>query len=224
MSDSPSLVERQVRERRQRILVAARRYVTKHGVDEINVRALAKACAISVPTIYRTFGSKEGLLSEAMQPFAEKSLRADAAHVLTGEGYERLLSLIELWSRGSAQEDDESAFVRAFLASDAGRKLAFRLNQQMNEEARSVLTDMRERGELVEWVDIEVIASRLTAQTIVASIECASGLGPAAVFRAAFVYACCLVMLGVTKGKAREAFQGAAARNQGLLERPRDKP
>lgn len=224
MTEVPSLMERQQLERRQRILVAARRYVSKHGVEEINVRALAKACAISVPTIYRTFGSKEGLLSEAMQPFAERSLRSDAASEAQGVGHERLLSLFELWSRGSSQDDDEPAFVRAFLASDAGRKLAFRMNKQMNHEARTVLTDMQGRGELAAWVDIDAIASRLSAQSIVASIECASGLGSAAVFRAAFVYACCLVMLGVTQGKAQAAFLAAAQHNQAQLERPRDKP
>jgi len=214
-ADAGSLVERQVRERRQRILAATRRYVAKHGVEDINVRDLAKGCGISVPTIYRTFGSKDALLSEAIQHFAEKSLRTDALSELSGEGYARLLSLIELWARGSAVSgDDEPAFVRSFLASDAGRKLAFRVTRQIQSEAEQVLREMQTRSELVGWADPSALAARITGQSIVASIECASGFGSASAYRAAFVYACCLLMIGVTEGKAQAAFRDAAERVQ----------
>ena len=216
-SEATSLVERQVRERRQRILAATRRYVAKHGVDYINVRDLAKGCGISVPTIYRTFGSKDGLLSEAIQQFAEKSMRTDATSEVSGVGYERLLSLIELWSRRSlASRDDEPAFLRSFLASDAGRTLAFRLTRKMRDETEAVLREMQARGELTVWADPSALAARITSQSIVSSIECASGTAPPARYRAAFIFACCLLMLGVSEGKAQNAFREAAQAAQTL--------
>src|SRR5688572_28955704 len=130
--NSESLVEKQVSERRRRILAAARRYVIKHGVEDVNVRDLAQVCRISVPTIYRTFGSKEGLLAEAMQPYLEESMQRSGLREVEGKGYVRLLSLIELWSAGfSGPGDDESAFMGAFLRSETGQGLAWKISSQI---------------------------------------------------------------------------------------------
>lgn len=222
MSHATSLVECQVRERRQRILAEARRYVATHGVEGLNVRALAKGCGISVPTIYRTFGSKDGLLCEAMQPLAERSMVVPGSPDAGWVGYARLLSLFDLWSLGpAASADDESAFIRAFLASDSGRKLAFRVARRLCDETQQVLCDMQTRSELLPWVDPAALAARISGQSIVASIECASGAGDADAFRAAFVYACCLLMVGATGGSAQEAFREAAQAAQArTLRRP----
>ncbi len=200
-----SLVEKQVLERRRRILSAARRFVIKHGVDEVNVRALAEACGISVPTIYRTFGSKEGLLSEAMQPYVQASIRSQAGTEVKGEGVERLLGLISLWSQGfSGANDDERAFMGVFLRSETGQGLAFKVSQQIRTDAEAVLCDMQARKQLEAWASPAELAARIAAQTVVSAVECASGQLTPLGYRSAFVYATCLLVLGAARGDARD--------------------
>ncbi len=204
--NSVSLMEKQLVERRRRILGAARRFVIKHGVEGVNVRALAKACRISVPTIYRTFGSKEGLLNEAMQPYVEASVRAQSLGEVPGRGYQRLLGLFELWSRGfSGTDDDERAFMGVFLKSETGQGLAWKVSEQIRGEAESTLREMQGHGELATWADPSTLAARLSAQTVVSAIECASGALTPLGYRSAFVYAACLLVLGASQGAARDA-------------------
>lgn len=209
--NSVSLMEKQVAERRRRVLVAARKFVIKHGVEGVNVRALALACRVSVPTIYRTFGSKEGLLSEAMQPYVEASVRADTGGEVAGKGHVRLLGLVTLWSQGFAGSgDDERAFMGGFLKSEAGQGLAWKVSQQIRAEAESALREMQACGELASWTDPASLAARIAAQTAVSAIECASGALTPRGYRSAFVYAACLIVLGVAEGAARDALRERA--------------
>lgn len=229
MSKSPrrpvvSLVEKQTAERRLRILAAARRFVIKHGIEGVNVRALADACRISVPTIYRTFGSKEGLLSEAMQPYLEASVHNEKPSEITSEGYERLLALFEVWSRGfSGAGDDDRAFMGVFLKSESGQHLAWKVSQQIRAEAARTLRQMQERQQLEAWADPAALAARLSAQTVVSAIECAGGTLTPLGYRSAFIYACCLIVLGVALGDARVALLERAEKAQAdsLLRPPR---
>jgi AcrR family transcriptional regulator len=48
--------------RRQRILHEARRLITGGGIDAVNLRALARAAEVTVPTIYNLVGNKEALV------------------------------------------------------------------------------------------------------------------------------------------------------------------
>ena len=58
------LIEEQALERRERILEATRQFIAEHGAMDLTIRDLARACRVSVPTLYRTFGSKQDLLAE----------------------------------------------------------------------------------------------------------------------------------------------------------------
>jgi len=58
----PSLREFNMAQRRQRILHEARRLITGGGFDALNLRALAQAAEVTVPTIYNLLGNKEALV------------------------------------------------------------------------------------------------------------------------------------------------------------------
>lgn len=62
IEESDSLRARNMQTRRDRILAEARAIVAKGGADALNLRDLAKAAGVTVPTIYNLVGSKEDLL------------------------------------------------------------------------------------------------------------------------------------------------------------------
>ena len=64
-----NLIEEQALERRERILETVRQCIASQGVLDLTIRDLATACRVSVPTLYRGFGSKEQLLVEAIRSF-----------------------------------------------------------------------------------------------------------------------------------------------------------
>jgi len=58
----PSLREHNMAKRRQRILHEARQLLTRGGYESLNLRALAQAAEVTVPTIYNLLGNKEALV------------------------------------------------------------------------------------------------------------------------------------------------------------------
>ena len=61
-----SLMDEQMRERRGRILEAARELLAERGYAAVTVRELAERCGVSVPTLYNRFESKDALIAEAV--------------------------------------------------------------------------------------------------------------------------------------------------------------
>jgi AcrR family transcriptional regulator len=70
------LREQQAEETRERILDATLR-LTADGLASLSIPAVAREAGVSVPTIYRHFRTKAGLLS-AMYPFAARRTGLDA--------------------------------------------------------------------------------------------------------------------------------------------------
>ena len=63
MKKQPSLREFNMAKRRSRILHEARRLITGGGFDTFNLRALASAAEVTVPTIYNLIGNKEAIVT-----------------------------------------------------------------------------------------------------------------------------------------------------------------
>lgn len=63
MKKQPSLREFNMAKRRSRILHEARRLITGGGFDTFNLRALASAAEVTVPTIYNLVGNKEAIVT-----------------------------------------------------------------------------------------------------------------------------------------------------------------
>jgi AcrR family transcriptional regulator len=82
---------------RDEVLALARaRFV---GCERVDVQAIAAECGVGRATIYRWFGSRQGLLAEAMLGVFEARI-AEARAVAGGRGAEALLETINLVYRG----------------------------------------------------------------------------------------------------------------------------
>lgn len=72
----PTLRSDNMEKRRERILQEARQIIAQQGYDALNIRDLAEASELTVPTIYNLIGNKEALLNclmlECLKSFAER--------------------------------------------------------------------------------------------------------------------------------------------------------
>lgn len=76
----------------------------------LDVRAIAAEAGVSRATLYRWFGSREGLLAEAMMEVFEARV-ADARAAVGGRGAEALVETIDLIYRGLAAAPHIRAFI-----------------------------------------------------------------------------------------------------------------
>jgi AcrR family transcriptional regulator len=60
-----------VKSKRERILVAGRELFMKNGIQSTSMEQIAETVPVSKMTIYKYFQSKEGLLEQVVQQFAE---------------------------------------------------------------------------------------------------------------------------------------------------------
>lgn len=111
-----SLREEQADATRERILEALVQTMGS-GVAALSMPAVAREAAVSIPTIYRHFGSKQGLL-DALSPWVLK--HSGLVPQAMPETIEEMPPLI----RGTFHQLDEmDATLRAAMASDLGRKV-----------------------------------------------------------------------------------------------------
>jgi len=78
---------------RQRILQAAARTFAEKGYARATTRALAAAAGVNEVTLFRHFGSKEGLFSAIIETYAAPALNTAMTAQLTGDYRQDLLTM-----------------------------------------------------------------------------------------------------------------------------------
>jgi AcrR family transcriptional regulator len=115
-------LERSQRARRAQILDAVLELASEGGYDAIQLRAISERTGISTDTIYRYFGSRQQLVSAAVEQWRETEFMTPAPTWLgTGTPAEQLLEFTRnvwmVWERNAAMLE---TYVRATLA-EGGR-------------------------------------------------------------------------------------------------------
>jgi AcrR family transcriptional regulator len=215
-----NLVEEQALERRERILETVRQCIAEQGVLQLTIRDLAQACRVSVPTLYRGFGSKEQLLVEAVSSFFNSQVLGDQLNQTGLSGAPQLLAIVDLC--GSTIEDmpeyNQQLFT-LFMSSDYGGKLGWDITESITRSVVQALHDIKQQGELQDWVDIDVLAERITAQCIITVLEFCNGDLGIDSFTPAFGYSAALLAAAATTGKAQAAFSQRVKQTQKLARR-----
>jgi len=96
--------------------VLARATATFLACERIDLQALASECGIGRATLYRWFGSREGLIGEAMVQVVSERFAA-ARRVIGGRGAEALLGTFDLIYRGLVAAPHVRAFIDAERAT-----------------------------------------------------------------------------------------------------------
>jgi AcrR family transcriptional regulator len=115
--------------------------------ERVDVRAIAAECGVGRATVYRWFGSREGLVGEAMVGVFERRV-GDARAAVGGHGAKALLDTIDLIYRGIVAAphlrhlvDSEPEFARRIMTSSTGR-----VNPRIVELIREMIDAEIERG------------------------------------------------------------------------------
>ncbi len=215
-----NLVEQQALERRERILETVRQCIVEKGVIELTIRDLAEACRVSVPTLYRGFGSKEQLLVEAIRSFFNTQVLGEQLESSDLKGAERILATVDLCGKTIAEMPEYNQQLFAlFMSSDFGAKLGWDITESITYYLRQGLNEIAASGDLHDWVDKDVLAERLAAQCIIAAMEFCGGDLSTDGFLAAFGYSVALLMLASCRGETHTVFTLRAQHTQGQSRR-----
>ena len=204
-------------ERRARILEGTRRLIAERGYAGLTMRDLAAHCRVSVPTLYNQFGSKDALLFAAVESHFS-GLLAGARSRSDLQGHERLIGVVGLCADEMARLPRyHRALLRAFLG---GREMSLQasLAAELAAELELALDEMRARRQLAGWVSSGVLARRITACCISASVSWVVGEFDDEKLRAAMLHAAATMALGGARGAAQKPLEDAARGAQAILE------
>ncbi|QLY32644.1 TetR/AcrR family transcriptional regulator [Nocardia huaxiensis] len=107
------------RERRQRLLTAARDLAATGGYAAVTMHAVADSAQLARATVYRYFGSKDQLLTAVGAEWAREVTAAWESHDVPGRPAERVATLLtEIIDRTAAELPLCSAVVSAIISGD----------------------------------------------------------------------------------------------------------
>lgn len=150
-----SLREQQAEMTRERVLEGLIRVIVTDGVGELSIPSVATESGVSVPTIYRHFGSKSGLVDALGEYVASKSgLRGDVAPVDT---VDELVDLIgEMYRRSAAMEPAHRAAMATDVGQEARRQLMPERLESIEIALSKIASDLNE-PELTRLRDLVLI-------------------------------------------------------------------
>ncbi len=194
------LRKRQVEERRDRILRAARKLIADEGVASLTMRSLAESAGLSVPTLYNHFRNKNDIL-EGLASSGVDRLEEGLAAATDADPLERSGRLVELAVEMQTGDPD---YYRAMILA---RSETAESRESTDARVRAMGLDNFRRalaaGLVSDSLDPDVLAEHVLGAYFAAAREWALGSITAEVFRAKALYAVYLSMLATAQGKAR---------------------
>jgi len=193
-------VAEQMARRRERILEAAREIVAERGFEGLTVRALADAAGVTAPTIYNLVGSKDQVLVAAVAEQTERFLagieRAEGDVLAVVDANLRELLRMPRYYR---------SLLRLMMLSDAAEPARRNVAAALGGQIRSALGELAEEGAVEDWVDLDALTGQLGALLWAASLRWANGWISDAAFEREERLGVAYVLVGATRGPAREA-------------------
>jgi AcrR family transcriptional regulator len=212
-----SLMDEQMRERRDRILEAARELLAERGYAAVTVRELAERCGVSVPTLYNRFESKDALIAEAVQDHFQTLLRA-ASSGDEAPGQARLLAIVgRCVEEVTRLSDYHRALLGAFARAPETGPLHGTLAADLVSAVSAELETMARRRQLARWVRIDQLAAQITTACISAAMAWAAGGVVDARLRAFAEQSVGLMLLGVVRGTPRAELETRLQAAQDVL-------
>lgn len=138
------------------ILELALDLMERNGFDGVSVRELAELAEITPTTIYNVFGSKEGLLSAAVEFRTRSFIRTGFDPAV--QGFEGLIAINRRMAESSIQSNQLIRSIATMLARDS---TLFAVRQIYNAFHCRFIADMQRRGELADDARPDMLACLL---------------------------------------------------------------
>ena len=148
------LTERQF-QRREKILSTARKLIEQEGYQGVTMRELARKSNVTPKTLYDQFGSKDKLLLTAMKERFRHTYEAIAAKEKK-DGLDKLFFVLDAVIEISSKNLNFARGIVSLEASDQADLVEIRKSAYLQ-----ALSQIRDEGDLLDWVDINVILESL---------------------------------------------------------------
>ncbi|MEN3976553.1 TetR/AcrR family transcriptional regulator [Emcibacter sp. SYSU 3D8] len=190
-------------ERRQGIQAEAWRLMAERGYDGVTMRELSKRTGISTRTLYEIYGGKDALLGEAFRGRLEIVFeRIEAA--IDGKGVDRLIQMNGAIVDSIARSEN---FSRAYASVLASNRISIYTIETPVKHFLGCLEQMREAGDFLPWVDLELTARRLLMGQHALMIQWGNGTISIANLEGLYMLAMCEMLIPLTSGDTRDALQ-----------------
>jgi len=191
------------RDRRNRILSAARELVALHGYDGMIMRDIAEVADVSPTTLYNLYNTKDELLLAALREEVRESNQRAAADV-DGPGYEYLLRHLHHVVRQTRRAPNYvSAVTQALLHAAKGDPMVAVLLGALRDDIAISLDAMADRGELAGNVDVEALATALAGAFWSAFLLWSKGLIPLKALEPTLCRSYLALLIQACSGRAR---------------------
>ncbi len=211
LSSKRPLSERK-RKRYLAILNAALDLMERKGFDGVSVRELAELADITPTTIYNVFGSKEGVLSAAIEFRTRSFIRSGFQG--QEKGFDALIALNQRMAQTSLDSNELIRSVATMLARDS---TLFAVRQIYRTFHYEFIRDIQLRGELDPKSRPETLASLLMMSHNAALNYWASNeIGPE-YLSALFDAETCNILYPVARGATRQQIDLCYADRMNLL-------
>lgn len=205
------------KERRDRMLGCARDLLGEVGYDGITMKNLAEACSVTTPTIYSTFGGKDEMLLEAVMQHLGEALDPEIPGPEV-EGIDRLVGLLDALAHSMMREPNYARMViEAYRRELSETPFGSTLVSSSLQAAWVAVEEIRESGDLLEWVNPFQLLARLATVHRGTNTEWISGSIALDQLADVMVYAACIMVAGATRGPTQARCQEIARERQALL-------
>lgn len=214
-----SLHEENKAERKRRIIAAARRLIARDGYDGLNMRALADAARVSVPTLYNLFGSKHAILAAEMQE-AFQSIAAAFDLKKRGDAVERAGTLLQAGIKNLvAVPGYYRELVQIMLTSREPDELRRSIEDQYCALMAGNLRAGQADGELADWFDADVLARQMFFTFMMVVLGWARGEIDDVGLEQVAIYGQSMLLLGVARGQTAARLVERVRRLQARINR-----
>lgn len=194
--------------RRARILKEARNLITRDGVNHLRVRELAERSGVATATLYNLFGGKDGLIMEALQEDYLERFRYAPTPDAQPSPAELLLQLIDVSSKDAkgSPENTEAVMLYYFGQSEDSHLRAV-THDAVKSFFAAIINEIDQRGDLVDWADIDAVADDLVSSTYAVLFKWIQGHLSKRQLKSRLLQVAALPLIAISNKKTREEFE-----------------
>jgi AcrR family transcriptional regulator len=192
----PKLMDQQKLERRGRILTEVRQCFVKRGYDSVTMKELAEAAGVSVPTLYNRFGGKDELLFAAVEEQFEQLLGGLGTD-WSGAGASAVFKVLESCNNMLLGAPGYTRTLLSLLTTTGELQIRSSMMSVLAEQLSSALERAKSSGDLVDWVEPQVLAERIRDSYIMLAFAWGMGERDDDGLRQGAEFLVCVTLLGV---------------------------
>lgn len=192
-------------ERRERILHETRKLINEEGLEGFSMRELSKRANVAPKTLYNAFGDRDRLIGLAIREMYD-ALRYNVKFKTSDKTLSGLLDRAIVLNRGNLKARNYAkAVATIYFAPGTHPELRDILQEMAVGNTSEWLTDLRTKGQLHDWVDIEHLTRHMANMEYALILDWATGRVKDTEYLFRFAEIVLFSALSATRGEVYEA-------------------